>query len=171
MTENETGLSRFLKKTGASLFFLGYIPRIPGTIGSLAAISILWFARNSISAYFQPAFHIHYWLLSVLLIVVSILLSNNSKDIFGEDDAKQIIVDEFTGQFITFFMIPFSWRTLILGFMFFRFYDIVKPFPIYKMEELEEGLGITMDDVVAGVFANISLIISLLAYHAIKSLL
>ena len=68
-------------------------------------------------------------------------------------------------------MIPISLKTLLLGFLLFRFYDIVKPFPVYQMQELEEGVGVTMDDVVAGVLANVSLMIILAVYGWVKGYL
>ena len=75
------------------------------------------------------------------------------------------------GQVITFFMSPISIKTLLIGFLLFRFFDIVKPFPIGTMQELDGGVGVTMDDVLAGVFANISLFLILGGYQLIRSYL
>ena len=72
---------------------------------------------------------------------------------------------------ITFLLVPITLRALIAGFILFRFFDIVKPFPIYHMEELEGGVGVTMDDVAAGILANASLLVLLIIYHAIKGYL
>jgi phosphatidylglycerophosphatase A len=82
-----------------------------------------------------------------------------------------VIIDECAGQFLTFLFVPLTLNTLVLGFLLFRFFDIVKPFPIYKMEELEGGVGITMDDVVAGIFANLSLLAIVAGYHIVKAAL
>ena len=62
-----------------------------------------------------------------------------------------------------------GWEVLLLGFVLFRFYDIIKPWPVYKFEELDDGLGIMVDDVVAGIMAAISLNIFIYIYHVIKT--
>jgi len=80
-----------------------------------------------------------------------------------------VVIDECAGQFITFLFIPLSLKTLILGFFLFRFFDIVKPYPIFKFEALDDSLGITMDDVAAGVFANVTLMVILWGYHAVRA--
>ena len=161
----------FFRRTGASMLYLGYFPFASGTLGSAVTIAGLWFLHNKYPLFFTPAYIIYYWAAIMIVIAVSIFLSSNSKEIFGSDDPKQVIIDELAGQFITFFLIPFSFKTLIAGFVLFRFFDIVKPFPIHKMEELDDGVGITMDDVAAGVYANISLLIILAAYHWVKGYL
>lgn len=162
-------LLHWIRKLGSSLFFLGYIPLMPGTIGSLFTVGLLWYFRDFTAHYFGVQHVTSFWLLYMLFVGIAIFLSNNAKDTYGEDDPKQIIIDECAGQLITFFLIPFSWRVLILGFLLFRFFDIVKPFPVYKFEEIEDGVGIVMDDVAAGVLANISLFIILWVYHGISS--
>jgi phosphatidylglycerophosphatase A len=159
---------RFIQKTIASLFFLGYFPWMPGTIGSAAVVGALWFLRYHTHIALSP---LSWWVAMILLTAVSIAASSRSMEIFKADDPKQVIIDECAGQFITFFLAPLSLNVLVLGFLLFRFYDIVKPYPIYKMEELEGGIGITMDDAAAGVFANVSLMAVLAGYHFVKKLL
>jgi phosphatidylglycerophosphatase A len=153
------------------MFFIGFIPLAPGTLGSLITIAILWFSIDTVSPYFLAPNATAFWFLYLLLLGITIFITNKAKENFGVEDPKQIIIDESVGQLITFFLIPLSWRVLILGFLLFRFYDIVKPFPVYKFEDLEDGLGITMDDVIAGILANISLFIILWFYHVIKTYL
>jgi phosphatidylglycerophosphatase A len=67
--------------------------------------------------------------------------------------------------------IPLSIKTLVLGFFLFRFFDIIKPYPVHTMESLDGGLGIVMDDVAAGVLTNVSLLVILFGYHFVKRLL
>jgi phosphatidylglycerophosphatase A len=113
------------------------------------------------------------WLWAVALAVTtfSIIVGSRPREVFGSDDPRQVVIDEVAGQLVTFLFIPLSLKTLILGFFLFRFFDVVKPYPIHKFEALEGGLGITMDDVAAGVFANVTLIAILWGYHAVKALL
>jgi len=163
------GILKWIRRILSSLFFIGYIPLIPGTIGSAITVGLLWHYRDHVSRYFTPEYAVTFWFAYLLFLAICIFLSNNAEEVFGSEDPKQIIIDECAGQLITFFLIPFSWRVLLLGFFLFRFFDIVKPFPVYKFEELDGGLGVTMDDVVAGIMANISLFIILWGYHGIKA--
>lgn len=162
-------LLQWIRKALSSLFFLGYIPLMPGTIGSLVTVGLLWYFRDSVAYLFMPQYAIKFWLYYIAFLAITIFLSNDSKETFGTEDSKHIIIDESAGQIITFFLHPLSWRVLLLGFLLYRFFDIVKPFPVYKFEEIEDGLGVTMDDVAAGVMANVSLFIIIWAYHVIKA--
>jgi phosphatidylglycerophosphatase A len=149
----------------ASVLFLGYFPWMPGTIGSALVVAALWYMRFHKHFVLTPAL---WWIGGVALGGLSLIAASRPREVFHADDPKQVIIDECAGQFITFFLLPLSLNVLILGFLLFRFFDIIKPYPVYKMEELEGGLGITMDDVVAGVFANISLMAVLFGYHMVK---
>jgi phosphatidylglycerophosphatase A len=164
-------LLKWIRRTLGSLFFLGYIPGAPGTWGAGALVAALWFTRDTTSRFFGPDYYVASWVVILAVIALSVLCANDAKHSFGANDPKAFVLDEVAGQLITFFMIPFSWRVLVLGFLLFRFFDIVKPFPVYKFEEIEDGLGVVMDDVAAGVMANISLAALLWVYHGIKSLL
>jgi phosphatidylglycerophosphatase A len=164
-------IGRWIRRALGSCGFLGYIPPAPGTLGSLLVVVLLWLFRGRLAPYFAPGYNVHYWIAALALIAASILVANNAREDFNAADPKQFILDECAGQFVTFFMVPFSWKALVLGFLLFRFFDIVKPFPVYNMEEIEGGVGITMDDVAAGVMANISLMGMIFVYHAIKNYL
>jgi phosphatidylglycerophosphatase A len=160
---------QWIRRIGGSLFFLGYIPLASGTIGSFVVVALLWYFREDVGRYFTPQYAVTFWLWYLIFCAVSIFFSNDSKELYGAEDAPKIIIDECAGQIITFYLHPLSWRVLLLGFFLFRFYDIVKPFPVYKFEEIEDGLGVTMDDVVAGILANVSLFVIIWMYHAIKA--
>jgi phosphatidylglycerophosphatase A len=155
----------WVRKIGASCFFLGYIPFASGTIGSLLTVAALFFASNQLAFITGPENAVTYWWAIITLTAISFFLCDKGKETFGEEDPKQSIFDEVVGQFITFFMIPINIRTLILGFVLFRFYDIIKPFPVYRLEELEGGIGVTMDDVAAGILANVTLMFLLWSYQ------
>ncbi|MFW5775365.1 MAG: phosphatidylglycerophosphatase A [Chitinivibrionales bacterium] len=164
-------ITKWFKRFFGSLFFLGYFPAAPGTVGSIAVVAAIWFTRDFSFQFFDPQYYMHYWLISLALTVLSILVAQNAPEVFGDHDPKQFVLDEVAGQFITFFMVPISWRTLIMGLLLFRFFDIVKPFPVHNLEEVEGGVGMTMDDIAAGVMANISLLFLLWLYHGIQAAL
>jgi phosphatidylglycerophosphatase A len=158
----------WLRRMIGSLFFLGYIPPAPGTLGSLVTVGVLWFFRDKAGPWFLPEHAAAFWLWYCLFCAMCVFFCNNAKELFGANDPKQVIIDEAAGQLITFFLMPLTPRVLVLGFLLFRFFDIVKPFPVYKFEELDDGLGITMDDVAAGILANLSLFVIIGTYHVIK---
>ncbi|MBN1576615.1 MAG: phosphatidylglycerophosphatase A [Chitinispirillaceae bacterium] len=163
----------WIRKTGASLFFLGFIPAAPGTIGSAVTVAGIWYLHRheQYSALFNAQQPLIWWACSIGLVLMSLVLSSHAKETFGRDDPGPVIIDEVAGQFITFFMVPLSLRTLIAGFFLFRFFDIVKPFPVNDMQQLDDNVGITMDDVLAGVYANCSLLLTLAAYRWIRGYL
>jgi phosphatidylglycerophosphatase A len=165
------GLTYWVRKIGASCFFLGYFPFASGTVGAAITIAALYFGKDHLEFMLGPENALQYWWAIVTLTAISFFLTDKGKEVFGRDDPKQAIFDEVVGQFITFFMIPINMRTLILGFVLFRFYDIVKPFPVHRLEEIEGGVGVTMDDVIAGILANVTLMFSIWAYQWIMAYL
>ena len=165
----KTSLLVWIQRAFASMLFLGYIPFISGTIGSAATTALIWWGCcHGPKVLVTP---LGLWAVGLGVTAFSILVASRPRDVFGSDDPKEVIIDECAGQLITFLFIPLSLKTLILGFFLFRFFDIVKPYPIHKFEALEGSLGITMDDFAAGIFANITLIVTLWSYHSVKALL
>lgn len=129
-----------------STFFLGFLPGAPATYSSFFALIFPFFIKNS---YFYIFFFIGYFFLSVVII-------NELEREWGKDN-KKITADEVLGILTTFFFIPINLKTLLLGFFLFRFYDIFKlPF-IRKVEKISGGLGVILDDILAGILANITL--------------
>lgn len=133
----------------SSVFYVGFIPGAPGTYGSLVAVLALFFIgqyRNWIS----PA-----TLLAGVGIVtlLGIPASAAASKKVGDEDPSFVVIDEVAGQMLAFFCIPFSVTNIVLGFAAFRTFDILKPWPIRKLEPLPHGIGIMADDLLAGVYA------------------
>jgi phosphatidylglycerophosphatase A len=160
-------LIRWIRKTGATVFFIGYFPVASGTVGSAAAAVALWFLSTRFPWMFGPQHYLAYWVGCVAVVALSIFFCSRARELFGADDPSPIVFDEVAGQMITFLMVPLTMPNLITGFLLFRFFDIIKPYPVYLMEELEEGVGVTMDDVMAGILANISLLTIHFLYHLV----
>jgi len=165
-----SAIGTWTRRIVASFGCIGYLPA-SGTVASAATVALLWFVQREAPAWCGPHGALQFWLVVVGVIACSIYFSSRSKELFGKEDSGRIVIDEVAGQLVTFLFVPITIRTLIAGFVLFRFFDIVKPFPVYRMEELDDGLGVTMDDVAAGVLANLSLLGILFAYHAVKSYL
>lgn len=127
-------------------FGSGLSPYAPGTVGTLAAIPIVW-VMMTLSA---PA----YVVVSVLCFAVGIWLCGKTSADMGVHDHSGIVWDEFVGLMVTMFAAPLGWMWLVLGFFLFRFFDVVKPWPVSIADKkISGGLGIMLDDVLAGLYA------------------
>lgn len=133
----------------ASGFGVGYSPA-GGTLGSVWGL-LLFTCLHSLPP-------LTYVLTLVTFFFVAVFISSQAERIFGEKDSGKIVIDEMVGMMIAVSFLPFSFQNLILGFIFFRVLDIFKPFPIRVLEKkLAGGLGVVMDDVAAGLVANLLL--------------
>jgi phosphatidylglycerophosphatase A len=130
-------------------FGTGYVPFASGTAGSALALAIYWFV---------PGFSAAPVLIgtTLLFLMFGIWASTQLEEEYGHD-AKQITIDEFVGQWLTLWFVPVSLLHLLLAFLFFRFFDIAKPEPVNKLQKLPKGFGVMMDDVMAGIYANLLL--------------
>jgi phosphatidylglycerophosphatase A len=163
-------IGKWLRKVVASVLFIGYLPA-SGTAASAVTVAALWFVGRYTHLFRMTDGALGYWFVVLAMIACGIFFSSRSRELFGKEDSGRIVIDEVAGQLVTFLFVPLTLRTLVTGFFLFRFFDIVKPFPVYRMEELDDGVGVTMDDVAAGILANISLHILLFVYHAVKTYL
>lgn len=131
----------------ATWFGVGYLPRMPGTWGSLAALP-LWWALH-------PLAPLSYGLIVFLLALGAVYLSGRAEVLLQRHDAPAIVVDEVVGQLIALANCPDNAAAVVLAVVLFRVFDIFKPFPIgYINARLQGGLGIVLDDSVAGIFAG-----------------
>ena len=130
--------------------FVGYLPIAPGTWGSALAIPI-HFLLIRLSAE-------HYFTALGIIFVISVVTAGSAEKILDRKDPGAIVIDEILGMLITLIGAPNHILIWILGFLIFRFFDIVKPFPIRLIDRrINGGLGIVMDDVLAGVYSLIIL--------------
>jgi phosphatidylglycerophosphatase A len=129
-------------------FGSGLAPKAPGTFGTLAAIPLFLLLTMLIPT------PLPYAIAVIILGIVGIYICGKAADDVGVHDHPAIVWDEFVGFFITMFMVPVSWQSIIVGFILFRIFDIFKPWPISFIDKkMTGGLGIMFDDVVAGIFA------------------
>ncbi|MGJ0516185.1 MAG: phosphatidylglycerophosphatase A family protein [Methylomicrobium sp.] len=128
-------------------FGSGLARKAPGTLGTAAAIPLYWLL-------IQTGLPI-YSVSTVVATLAGIWICGIAADKLGEHDFSGIVWDEVAGYLITMWLVPFSWKALLLGFVLFRIFDILKPWPISWIDQkVQGGLGIMLDDVVAGVFAG-----------------
>jgi len=134
----------------ATGFGVGYSPVAPGTVGTLIAIPVYYFLSNISSPIYEITL--------VGFFFLSVWISENAEIFFGKKDDQRIVIDEIMGFLITMLWVPKTTILMGVGFFLFRFFDIVKPFPIRRLEKkLKGGYGVVADDVMAGVYANIVL--------------
>lgn len=134
----------------ATVGFVGLIPKAPGTFGTIVAIPIAYAL-----ALLGPNL---YLLATLLLIVFSIWISEMHERALGTHDSKQIVIDEVVGYLVAFAWLPMTWQSFVGAFVVFRFFDILKPYPISVLDrKVKGGLGVVVDDLAAGLIANIIL--------------
>lgn len=129
----------------------GYVPKAPGTAGSLVSVGLFALARWQFP---DPTFLYGHLVALILLFFVGVWAGTGAERILGRRDPQQVVIDEIVGQQICYFALPvLEWKSLLAGFILFRGFDIVKPFPIRRLERAPGGWGLMLDDVLAGIYA------------------
>lgn len=145
----KTGMEKFIVfiATGA---YTGMSPYAPGTFGTLAGIPVL-LAASLIPESFSVVF-------ITLFIILSVFFADRASKIFENKDPKQVVIDEIAGYLVALSGISLSFGSVATGFCLFRFFDILKPWPVNAAEKkFSNGAGIVFDDLIAGVYANLIL--------------
>ena len=128
-------------------FGSGLAPKMPGTFGTLAALPLVVLLSH------YASFSV-FLVVTILVSIVGIWICGKTAEDMGVHDDSSIVWDEVAGMLITMIAVPLSWQTLLAGFVLFRFFDILKPWPIsYLDKHVHGGFGIMIDDVLAGIFA------------------
>jgi len=142
-----------LIKALATGFYFGYSPIVAGTVGSIPPLLIAWFLIGENLPLLAGV--------AVFTTLVSIWVAGEAEELFGHD-SKSIVSDEWAGMFITVLFIPSSPLNYVICFVAFRVFDVIKLWPAGAAEKLPRGWGVTLDDVVAGVQANLAVQLILL---------
>ena len=133
----------FLSRMIATFFGIGYFPVASGTVGSAAALVILWFL--------PPIGGLWLWIGLPLAFFIGVWASFGAEVQLGHD-AHPIIIDEMVGQWLVVAFLPKQWLPWGIAFVLFRVFDVWKPFPIYRSQRLPGGWGIMIDDVLAAIY-------------------
>ena len=139
-----------LIKLISSVFFIGYSPYAPGTVGTLAGLGLYWILSRYCSSEL-------YFLILALLFITGILIGKKAEEAFEKKDCRKFVLDEVFGILIALAMVPFGLFYIITGFILFRIFDILKPFPAKSLEKLPYGWGVMLDDAAAGIYTNLAL--------------
>ncbi|MFZ0212950.1 MAG: phosphatidylglycerophosphatase A [Candidatus Acidiferrales bacterium] len=163
------------RKPSLSFFFatacgVGYIPVAPGTWGSLVGVALYCalisiHTRSALDLYLHDTYYVALagWpvvpVVAVLLAALGVFTADRVANFTGKKDPQFVVIDEVSGQFLTYLLAlaPLNWKYLALGFILFRLFDIWKPFPARQAESLPGGWGIMTDDWVAAVYAAVGI--------------
>lgn len=134
----------------ATVAYCGYSPIAPGTAGSAAGLIVyllVWWTQSRL---------VEASLIAVVF-VVGTWAASHAERFFGAIDPGPVVIDEVLGQLITLAFMPVGISAAIAGFVLFRIYDVIKPYPANRLERFHGGFGIMADDAMAGVYANLTL--------------
>lgn len=136
----------FFDKILGSGFYTGFIPFASGTFGSIAGLLI----------YYIPGFEKPIIIIPVIIIFIiyGIFVGSRFEKIYGKDPSE-CTIDEITGMWISLLFLPKIWWVSLIVFLLWRISDIIKPFPAKKLEGLEGGLGIMIDDIISSLYVLI----------------
>lgn len=134
------------------LFFItgagaGYFPRLPGTVATLVAIPL----SHGLNRMAEASLPLSILTLSTL-IVSATWFCKKGEEILGEKDSQKIVIDEIAGFLCANFLSPPGLRPAAAAFILFRFFDIIKIFPARRAEKIEGGIGVILDDLIAGLY-------------------
>lgn len=144
-------IRKFSLVTLSTFFYIGYLPFIPGTLASLAAVFLFYLIKDSSLAA----------LFACILIATGFLVAGRAEDIYGKKDARCIVIDEVSGMFLSLLFLPIDIKVILGAFLIFRLLDTFKPYPAGILEKLKGSGGIMLDDIVAGIYTNIILQLAL----------
>ncbi len=129
--------------------YSGRSPFAPGTAGSVVGV-LLYLLLDGLA----PA---GYLVACMVMIAVAIATAHEAEKLLGTKDPGSIVIDEIAGYLVSMILIPRGWAWIAAGFFLFRFFDVVKPWPVKRLQDLHGGPGIVLDDIGAGIYTNIAL--------------
>ena len=151
-----------MKRFFTSCFGLGRLPFAPGTWGSIPVAAI--FVILDYSGISPAIMAIAMGAMVLAGSIICVKFASAAMEATGKNDPGEVVIDEFAGQAVTFMISVIItsrqiWVVALLGFLFFRFFDIFKPWPVRNLEKLNAGWGILADDLAAGFYAAITLLL------------
>jgi phosphatidylglycerophosphatase A len=138
---------RFVKLI-ATFFYIGYLPLAPGSVASIAGVMIyVLFQANAVV----------YAGLLATVIFLGFRVSDRMEELVGSKDPSCIVIDEVAGIMISFWGLPWHWSVIITAYFVFRAFDMFKIYPVNRLEDMKGGVGVMMDDIIAGVYTWVTM--------------
>lgn len=138
----------------ATGFGIGFVPLAPGTFGSLLGLGLWLTLPASLPAQVGAV---------AVVFVIGAWSGGVTEVALKRTDPGPVVIDEVLGMWVTLLAVPVSWMAVVVGFVLFRAFDVVKPWPANRLERLHGGAGIMADDAMAGLYANVALRLALVA--------
>lgn len=129
--------------------YAGRFPFAPGTAGTAAAVPLYLLLKG-----LPPA---GYLIVCLVAVAIAVVTAGAAEKLLGQKDAPSIVIDEIAGYLVAMALLPSNWPFIISGFFLFRLFDIIKPFPLKRLQDLHGGPGVVLDDIGAGVYTNLVL--------------
>jgi phosphatidylglycerophosphatase A len=142
--------------------YIGFFPAAPGTVGSAAGLAVYGLIELTTGTSVAPAQAIAI----VITTVLGVWAAGRAERHFGGTDPGPIVIDEVAGMLVTLALVPVGTAGMFVGFVLFRIFDVIKPFPAGRFERLPGGWGVMCDDLMAGVYANLALRVTVWAAPA-----
>jgi len=143
----------FLVKATSTVFFVGYLPLVPGTFGSLVGVGVFYLLKGSTFT--------TYSLVIFGIIALGLITCGRMEKLLNKKDPGCIVIDEVAGMLIALSFMPYDFKVIFLCFMIFRILDTLKPFPAGKLQHLHGSVGVLADDLIAGIYTNIVVLLIL----------
>ncbi|MFA5093862.1 MAG: phosphatidylglycerophosphatase A [Candidatus Omnitrophota bacterium] len=142
-----------LVKLTSTFFYAGFFPKMPGTAGSAAGLLLALLVSGNVAVYLATL---------AILVILSILVIRPAEILFGKKDSGHIVIDEAAGIMTALLLIPARPVPVIIAFVLFRAFDIIKPFPVRRLEGIHSPFGVILDDIAAGIYANLMVRVALI---------
>jgi phosphatidylglycerophosphatase A len=139
----------FIVKATSSFLFIGYLPLVPGTFGSLAGVG-LFYALRGVTA-------VNYFLFILGIVALGLVTSGRMESLLNKKDPRCVVIDEVAGMLLALSFMPHDFKIIFLGFLVFRILDTLKPYPAIRLQNMHGAVGIMGDDLVAGIYTNLVL--------------
>ncbi len=149
---------RRLIKITTSFFYLGHSHLMPGTVGSLGGLLLYFVVKDKLLVY---AFSV------LFIFLLGMMFSAEAERIYKRKDAQMIVIDEACGMMLSLFLVPYNFWIMILGFILFRIFDIIKPPPAKAIEKFSGAFGVMFDDIIAAIYTNFILQVVCRIFHIV----
>ncbi|MFA4889464.1 MAG: phosphatidylglycerophosphatase A [Candidatus Omnitrophota bacterium] len=143
---------KLLTKAISTFFYLGYLPAVPGTFGSLAGLGLFYLLKDNYPVYI---------IFTALAVALGFFTSGAAEKLLRKKDPSCIVIDEVAGMLLALLFLPADIKVVITAFVFFRVLDSLKPYPACQLQGLRGSLGIMSDDITAAMYTNIILQVAL----------
>ncbi len=135
--------------------YSGRVPFAPGTAGTIVGALLAVLLRDTVYCWYALA--------TAAVTCIGTWAAGEADAMLGTKDSPTIVIDEIAGFLVAMFLVPFTWWAVAAGFVLFRLIDILKPWPLKRLQDIPGGVGVMLDDLGAGVYTNVIIQVFLLA--------